>query len=79
MSLFFLLFFASYVTIFVFQIIVRPATVFGAEDRFLNWIADASKLFRFFPLLHDGAALVQPIYCNDVAKALMAIIFVSDN
>ena len=62
---------------FSLQIIVRPATVFGAEDRFLNWIAEGSCRMPFFPLINDGNALVQPIYCGDVGKALMSITYVS--
>ena len=61
----------------MFQIIVRPATVFGAEDRFLNWIAEGSCRMPFFPLINDGNALVQPVYCGDVGKALMNITYVS--
>ena len=63
--------------LYVFQIIVRPATVFGAEDRFLNWIAEGSCRMPFFPLINDGNALVQPVYCGDVGKALMNITYVS--
>lgn len=62
---------------FSLQIIVRPATVFGAEDRFLNWIAEGSCRMPFFPLINDGNALVQPIYSGDVGKALMSITYVS--
>mmetsp|Transcript_7640 Transcript_7640/g.11414 ORF Transcript_7640/g.11414 Transcript_7640/m.11414 type:complete len:208 (-) Transcript_7640:74-697(-) len=55
-------------------IIVRPATVFGPEDRFLNWIAELNSRLPFFPLLDGGAGLVQPVYAVDVAKALMQIL-----
>ena len=58
-------------------IIVKPATVFGAEDRFLNWIAEASTQLPFFPLINNGSALVQPVYAVDVGKALMNIVYVS--
>jgi len=59
------------------SIIVRPSTVFGPEDRFLNWIADACERFPFFPLVNEGKTLVQPVYAHDVAKALMNIVYVS--
>ena len=58
-------------------IVVKPSTVFGPEDRFLNWIADACERFPFFPLLNEGQTLVQPVYAHDVAKALMNIVYVS--
>ncbi|KAJ1439107.1 hypothetical protein B484DRAFT_444236 [Ochromonadaceae sp. CCMP2298] len=57
------------------SIIVRPATVFGAEDRFTNWTAEAfNKIPFIFPLVNEGSALVQPVFANDVGKALMAIV-----
>lgn len=59
------------------QIVVKPATVFGPEDRFLNWIAQTTSSLPFFPLINNGETLVQPISCSDVGKALMAIVDVS--
>jgi hypothetical protein len=59
---------------FFLQIIIKPATVFGAEDRFLNWFAEALVRLPMFPLLNDGQTLVQPVYAPDVAKAIIAII-----
>ena len=56
-------------------IVVKPATVFGPEDRFLNWIAQASTQVPFFPLINNGSALVQPVYAVDVGKALMNIVY----
>lgn len=56
------------------SIIVKAAPIFGAEDRFLNWIAEANSKLPFFPLINGGSALVQPVYANDVGKALMAIV-----
>lgn len=56
------------------SIIVKPATIFGPEDRFLNWIAQTNHRFPFFPLLNNGQTLVQPIHSIDVGKALMAIV-----
>jgi len=55
-------------------IIVKPATVFGAEDRFLNWIAEACDRLPVFPLINGGQTLVQPVFSNDVGKALMTIV-----
>lgn len=55
-------------------IIVRPATVFGPEDRFLNWIGDSLEQFGAFPLLDGGEALVQPVYAVDVAQAMMTMV-----
>lgn len=63
-------------TVVYAQIIVKPASIFGHEDRLLNWIADFSKKTRMFPLLEEGRALTQPVHVNDVAKAIMDILYV---
>ena len=55
-------------------IIVKPATIFGHEDRFLNWIAEGLERLPAFPLLNGGSALTQPVYSLDVAEAIMHII-----
>jgi hypothetical protein len=60
--------------IIVFQVIVRPATIFGAEDQFLNWIADTTTRLPFFPVVNAGAELRQPVFVSDVAEALLEII-----
>jgi hypothetical protein len=56
------------------QIIVKPATIFGPEDRFLNWMAEGMTRSPYFPLLNGGSTQVQPIYAHDVGKALMALV-----
>jgi len=53
--------------------IVRPATLFGHEDWFLNWYAWFGERLRM-PLVEDGSALVQPVFVGDVAKAIMAAV-----
>lgn len=59
------------------SVIVKPATIFGPEDRFLNWMAEAKSRLPYFPLLNNGSTLVQPVYAHDVGKALHAIVEVS--
>jgi NADH dehydrogenase (ubiquinone) 1 alpha subcomplex subunit 9 len=56
------------------SVIVKPATIFGPEDRFLNWIAETMARFPYFPLLNNGDALVQPVYSHDIGKAIFRII-----
>ena len=62
--------------------IVRPATLFGHEDEFLNWYAWMGERLRM-PLIGDvpvfgtegaGAAVLQPVYVGDVATAIMAMV-----
>jgi len=50
--------------------ILRPAPVFGDEDRLLNRIAKLSRAFPVLPLV-DGDAQQQPLFCDDFAKALV--------
>jgi hypothetical protein len=57
--------------------IVRPAALFGPEDRLLNWYACAAAgtyLMPFVPFFGDGDALLQPVYMDDVAQAIVRIV-----
>jgi NADH dehydrogenase (ubiquinone) 1 alpha subcomplex subunit 9 len=54
--------------------IVRPTQLFGAEDKFLNWFANAAINFPVVPLVDGGHALTQPVYAVDVAKTIARII-----
>jgi len=55
--------------------IVRAAPMFGHEDRFLNWFATSALYFGgYIPIIEDGQALVQPVFVQDVAKAVVKII-----
>jgi len=56
-------------------IIVKPATLFGHEDRFLNWQGEIGmRPFPGVPMLEDGRGLVQPVYVGDVAKAIVKML-----
>jgi hypothetical protein len=52
---------------------VKLSTVYGSEDRFLNWIAEATSRLPFYPLIDGGKSLVQPVHVSDVAKGLLEI------
>jgi len=53
--------------------ILRPATMFGDEDRFLNRIAKLSQTLPLYPMLQQNVAMKQqPVYCDDVAAAIYA-------
>jgi hypothetical protein len=58
----------------VVQIIVKPATVFGPEDRFLNNIAESSVRLPFTPLVNEGRSRLQPVYSVDVGRALVTLV-----
>lgn len=51
-------------------IILRPSVVFGAEDNFMNLFAWISKFSPFLPLIGGGYSKFQPVYVEDVAKAI---------
>ncbi len=54
--------------------ILRPSTMFGDEDRFLNRIAKLTQLLPVYPLVEAETTRQQPVYCNDVAAAVMAAV-----
>lgn len=53
--------------------ILRPATMFGDEDRFLNRIAKLSQLMPFYPIIEGGTTKQQPVYMDDVAEAVVKV------
>lgn len=54
--------------------IIRPADVYGNEDRFLNSIAYVCNYWGFYPWKEKGLAKLQPVYCVDVADAIHSAI-----
>jgi uncharacterized protein YbjT (DUF2867 family) len=59
--------------------IVRPATMYGSEDRFLNEYALMGRRLPRVLLVNGGTALQQPIFVNDVAYAIASIVDDADN
>ncbi|EMR11825.1 hypothetical protein PNEG_00249 [Pneumocystis murina B123] len=51
--------------------IVRPSIMFGAEDRFLNYLASTKILLT----TNNNRELIRPTYVKDVAHALELIMF----
>jgi uncharacterized protein YbjT (DUF2867 family) len=54
--------------------ILRPATMFGDEDKFLNRRAIFARHLPFFPLVDGGEAKAQPVFVDDVAKAIVTAV-----
>lgn len=52
-------------------VILRPSTVFGREDQFLNRFAQMIARLPIVPVLRAGARF-QPVYVGDVADAVVA-------
>ncbi|NDF11252.1 MAG: complex I NDUFA9 subunit family protein [Proteobacteria bacterium] len=54
--------------------IIRPSVIFGAEDHFVNMFAGALRWLPMFPLFGGGKTKFQPVYVNDIAKAIPLIL-----
>lgn len=50
--------------------IFRPSVVFGPEDQFSNRFAGLARLSPMLPLIGGGHTKLQPVYVEDVARAL---------
>ncbi len=51
--------------------ILRPSVVFGPEDDFFNRFAQMAGISPFLPLIDGGTTRFQPVYVDDVARAVM--------
>ena len=49
------------------HIIIRPSTVYGEEDNFINLFGKMAKILPFLPLIKKGKTKFQPIYVNDLS------------
>jgi uncharacterized protein YbjT (DUF2867 family) len=52
-------------------VIVRPSLIFGAEDQFFNRFASLARIAPFMPVI-GGKTHMQPVYVDDVARAVVA-------
>jgi len=59
--------------------ILRLGPVFGGQDRFLNTFADLLSLSPALPLVNGGQSRIQPIFCGDVATAIMQAIVLPES
>lgn len=55
-------------------VILRPSIVFGEDDSFFNMFASMAGLLPALPLIGGGKTKFQPVYVDDVADAVMAVI-----
>jgi uncharacterized protein YbjT (DUF2867 family) len=54
--------------------ILRPSVIFGPEDNFFGRFAMLAKALPVLPLVGGGQSKFQPIYVDDVADAVVAIL-----
>ena len=57
--------------IFKGSVILRPSLIFGPEDKFFNTFASYARISPVLPLIGGGKTKFAPIYCVDVAKAIV--------
>lgn len=50
--------------------VLRPSVVFGPEDTFFNRFASMAVFSPALPLIGGGKTLFQPVYADDVARAV---------
>ncbi len=58
---------------FAEAVILRPSLVFGRDDGFFNLFGGIVRLWPVVPVI-GGTSLFQPIYVNDVAAAVAAVL-----
>ncbi len=51
-------------------VIVRPAVMFGPEDKFLTTILDLLRRLPVYPMFGRGDTKLQPVFVEDVAEAV---------
>jgi NADH dehydrogenase len=54
--------------------ILRPSVVFGPEDNFFNLFASMAQFLPVLPLIGGGQTQLQPVYVEDVADAVLAVV-----
>lgn len=59
-------------------VILRPSIIFGPEDNFYNQFARMAALLPALPLIGGGKTRFQPVYVDDVAKAIEACLARND-
>lgn len=55
-------------------VILRPSVIFGPEDNFFNQFARLASYLPALPAIGGGKTRFQPVYVDDVAKAILAVL-----
>ena len=61
---------AAVLRAFTSAILIRPSVMFGPDDAFLVPILSMMRRLPVFPLFGGGDTKLQPVYVEDVAKAI---------
>lgn len=54
--------------------ILRPSLIYGPDDHFFNTFAKIAEISPVLPVFKKGKTLFQPVYVDDVAKAIEVMI-----
>jgi NADH dehydrogenase (ubiquinone) 1 alpha subcomplex subunit 9 len=65
-------------SIFPDAIVIRPATMWGAQDEFIRHHAQLMKYWPVYPLVHPNRRL-QPVYIDNVAQAMVRALLSKDS
>jgi NADH dehydrogenase len=55
---------------FADAVLIRPAVMFGSDDAFLTTILKLLKRFPIYPMFGKGQTRLQPVYVEDVGRAI---------
>lgn len=59
-------------SVFPEAVVLRPSLIFGPGDGFFDRFARMSNRSPFLPIIGEGTTKFQPVYVEDVAKAVVA-------
>jgi uncharacterized protein YbjT (DUF2867 family) len=59
-------------------VIIRPATIWGAQDEFIRHHATLMKYWPIYPLVHPDRQ-IQPVYVDNVAQAIIRALISADS
>jgi NADH dehydrogenase len=60
--------------VFPETVILRPSVMFAPDDRFVNALAAITRWTPVLPLFGSGISRLQPVYADDVANAVLAVL-----
>lgn len=55
-------------------VILRPSLIYGPDDNFFNRFAEMAVLSPFLPVFYKGETKFQPVYVDDLARAIEVLV-----
>ena len=63
---------------FANSVLIRPAVMFASDDGFLTIVLNLLRRLPVYPIFGGGTTRLQPVYVEDVAEAIAAILLHPD-